>query len=176
MSPTVTLFILRVTIMANVFNVADYILKNVKEPMTTMKLQKLCYYSYVWHMVYSDEVLFNETYQAWANGPVSNALFQVHKGFFQASSTVKDRISTRVDIEHPLTDGQIESVDTVIENYGHLSGAELSDLTHQEAPWINAREQFYETQNDVMSHEAIHSYYSELSHEGGVLICGNKED
>ncbi len=43
--------------MANVFDTAKYILEQ-SGPMSTMKLQKLCYYS-----------------QAWANGPVCPEFF-----------------------------------------------------------------------------------------------------
>lgn len=36
---------------ANVFDVAKYILDTVGGEITSMKLQKLCYYSQAWHMV-----------------------------------------------------------------------------------------------------------------------------
>ena len=42
--------------MANVDDVAAYIL-NRQGPMTAMKLQKLCYYSQAWHLVWDSEPL-----------------------------------------------------------------------------------------------------------------------
>lgn len=54
---------------ANVFDVAKYILHK-SEKITTFKLQKLCYYSYVWTLDWVEEHLFNEKIYAWKNGPV----------------------------------------------------------------------------------------------------------
>ena len=45
--------------MANVFDIAKYILEYAG-PMSTMKLQKLCYYSQAWSLVWDDEELFPE--------------------------------------------------------------------------------------------------------------------
>ena len=55
--------------MANVFDTAKYILEKSGK-MSTMKLQKLCYYSQAWALVWDDAPLFDEDFQAWANGPV----------------------------------------------------------------------------------------------------------
>lgn len=54
--------------MANVFDVAKYILVQRGE-MSTMKLQKLCYYCQAWSLVWDDKPLFEEEFQAWANVP-----------------------------------------------------------------------------------------------------------
>lgn len=67
--------------MADVFDVAAYIL-NKQGRMTTMKLQKLCYYAQAWHLVWAEKPLFDEPIQAWANGPVCPELYQAHKGKF----------------------------------------------------------------------------------------------
>lgn len=60
--------------MANAFDVAKYILE-VKGTMSTMKLQKLCYYAQAWSLVWDDKPLFDEEFEAWANGPVCRELF-----------------------------------------------------------------------------------------------------
>ena len=60
--------------MANVFDTAKYILEQ-KGDMFTMKLQKLCYYSQAWGLVWDDEPLFDEDFEAWVNGPVCPELF-----------------------------------------------------------------------------------------------------
>jgi uncharacterized phage-associated protein len=46
--------------MANVHDVAAYILEKVGEPISTMKLQKLVYYSQAWHLAWDEEPLFFE--------------------------------------------------------------------------------------------------------------------
>ena len=70
--------------MANIISVAKYILEQ-RGAMTTMKLQKLCYYSQAWSLAWDDKPLFDEDFQAWANGPVCPELFRWHKGKFAIS-------------------------------------------------------------------------------------------
>src|SRR5680860_1872649 len=60
--------------MASVLDVAEYILKETGS-MTTMKLQKLVYYSQAWSLVWDEKPLFGEPIEAWANdGPVRPCL------------------------------------------------------------------------------------------------------
>lgn len=47
--------------MANVFDTAKYILEKSGK-MSTMKLQKLCYYSQAWALVWDDAPLFDEDF------------------------------------------------------------------------------------------------------------------
>ena len=72
--------------MANVFDTAKYILEQ-SGPMSTMKLQKLCYYSQAWSLVWDDSPLFEEDFQAWANGPVCTKLFFKTQGKYSASAS-----------------------------------------------------------------------------------------
>ena len=92
--------------MANVFDTAKYILEKLGE-MSTMKLQKLCYYAQAWSLVWDDAPLFDEEFEAWANGPVCPELFY--------------------------------TIDTVLEHYGNHNAQRLSQLTHMEDPWNEAR-------------------------------------
>ena len=63
-------------------DVAAYILKRAGA-MSTMKLQKLVYYSQAWSLVWDEEALFKDKICAWANGPVVPALFAAHKGKYR---------------------------------------------------------------------------------------------
>ena len=67
--------------MANVFDTAKYILEQ-SGSMSTMKLQKLCYYSQAWSLVWDDSPLFDEDFQAWAN-------FSKHRGSIQQVPVMK---------------------------------------------------------------------------------------
>lgn len=118
--------------MANVFDVACYILKKQGE-MTAMKLQKLVYYAQAWSLVWDESPLFSEQIQAWANGPVVPALYKKHQGQFKV--TAIDEGSTE-----NLSDNEKDTIDKVLEFYGNHSSQWLSDLTHSESPWIDARE------------------------------------
>jgi uncharacterized phage-associated protein len=118
--------------MASVHDVAAYILGKCG-PMTAMKLQKLCYYAYGYHLAWEGRQLFPENFEAWANGPVCRDLYRAHRGRF---SLEKGSIP---GIPDALDDGERESVDLVLSAYCDLTAHQLSLMTHHEEPWINAR-------------------------------------
>ncbi|EIC65353.1 hypothetical protein S7W_18710 [Mycobacteroides abscessus M94] len=117
--------------MTSVHDVAAYILRE-RGGMSTMKLQKLCYYSQGWSLAWDEQPLFDEEIQAWANGPVVYELFKRHRGQFHVASW---------EFGDPtkLTGDQRDTVDAVLHSYGQLSGQQLSDKTHSERPWVEAR-------------------------------------
>lgn len=117
--------------MADVFDVAQYILEQQGE-MTAMKLQKLAYYSQAWHIAWRDDVLFPNRIEAWADGPVCPDLFAHHRGYFRVSKLRRGAAAN-------LTPDQCDSVDRVLVFYGDKSPQWLSDLTHMEDPWKDAR-------------------------------------
>ncbi len=88
--------------MAGVEDVAEYILQKLG-PMPTWKLQKLVYYCQAWHIVWEDEVLFDEPVEAWANGPVVRKLYNRHRGQFRVSTVGGD--------PSRLKENEIESID-----------------------------------------------------------------
>lgn len=143
--------------MANVFDVAKYILAKCGD-MSAMKLQKLCYYAQAWSLVWDDKPLFDEEFQAWANSPVCNELFQKTKGKFLV--TAEDETGGNGD----LTDNQKDTIDKVIEYYAPHNAQWLSRLTHLEEPWRQARGSLPEEahSSDVISKESMAMYYGGL--------------
>lgn len=137
--------------MATVFDVAAYILEKMG-PMTTMKLQKLVYYSQAWATVWDDDVLFNEKIEAWRNGPVVRELFNLTQGEFRVS---------RIDRGDPaqLTKRQRKTIDKVLAFYGKKDAQWLSDLTHMEDPW---RDAYKRAQNAEITPFALSEYYSSI--------------
>lgn len=117
--------------MTTVFDVAAYILEKQGE-MSCMKLQKLVYYSQAWSLVWLDRPLFNEEIQAWANGPVVPKLYNAHRGQFLISGMAQGDAGT-------LGANQKDAIDKVLAFYGDKSPQWLSDLTHMEDPWKQAR-------------------------------------
>lgn len=118
--------------MATVFDTAKYILEQ-RGTLSTMKLQKLCYYSQAWSLVWDDTPLFDEDFQAWANGPMCRELFYYSQGEF---SVAPDEM--RGDSSN-LTENQKDTINHVLEQYGDKSAQWLSALTHMEGPWQEAR-------------------------------------
>ncbi|MUG99372.1 DUF4065 domain-containing protein [Scytonema sp. UIC 10036] len=142
--------------MVNVHDVASYILEKIG-PLMAMKLQKLVYYSQAWSLVWDEEPLFPEKIEAWANGPVVPALYNSHRGQFKVSELPEGNSGN-------LTPTQRETIDEVIKFYGNRSSLWLSDLTHKEDPWINARQGLMlgERGNQEITHAAMAEYYSSL--------------
>ncbi len=142
--------------MVNVHDVATYILEKMGSLMA-MKLQKLVYYSQAWSLVWDEEPLFSEKIEAWANGLVVPALYNSHRGQFKVSELSEGNSSN-------LTPTQRETIDEVINFYGDRSSLWLSDLTHKEDPWIDARQGLMlgERGNKEITHAAMAEYYSSL--------------
>ena len=66
--------------MVGVFDVAEYVLSEVGY-VSTMKLQKLVFYSQAYSLVAFDEPLFSDDFEAWVNGPVCPPLVSGSQGF-----------------------------------------------------------------------------------------------
>lgn len=119
--------------MATVFDVAKYILEK-RGPMSAMKLQKLVYYSQAWSLVWDESPIFQESIEAWANGPVVRSLYDAHRGCFSVDADFFSQGNPAL-----LSQGQQETIDGVLEFYGDKTAQWLSDLTHMEQPWKDAR-------------------------------------
>lgn len=142
--------------MATIFDVSLYILNELEE-ITVMKLQKLTFYVKAWGLVWNEEEIFLEEYQAWANGAVSPILYNKHRGMFKVT---KDLFSD-ANIEN-LTLPQRETIDKVLEFYGEFTAQQLSDINHQETPWIEARGDLspMERSTETIHVDKIAEYYS----------------
>ena len=116
-----------------IFDVARYILYRLGDT-TTMKLQKLAYYCQAWSLAWDAVPLFDEDFQACANGPVCPELFESHRGVFELSRDYFGPCDPGI-----FTKEQIETMDTVIDGYGDKPSSWLSELTHLERPWKQTR-------------------------------------
>ena len=121
-----------------------------------MKLQKLAFYAQVQHLVTTGAPLFPEDFQAWRGGPVVPELYALHRGMFliRPGELVSGDSSALTDVERALIDGVCSAL-------GDMTGAELSERTHLESPWLNAREGLSpsDPSNAVITQETMQSYY-----------------
>lgn len=145
--------------MANVRDVAAYILAK-EAPMSAMKLQKLCYFAYGYHLAWEDRPLFPERFEAWANGPVVYELYDQHRGRFNL-----DRGDIAGD-PAALDDDERDSVNVVLENFRTYDAHELSAMTHQPGPWLDARRRAGVTDlqrsNEQLRDEEIADFFGAL--------------
>ncbi len=143
--------------MSNVFDVANYIIDKT-EKLTAMKLQKLCYYAQAWSLVWDEAPLFDNKIEAWANGPVIPDLYREHKGQYYIDHLAAGDSNN-------LSPEQKETIKNVIDFYGKYNSQQLSDLTHMEAPWRDARRGLPdgERSNVEIPPAAMQEYYSSLN-------------
>lgn len=142
-------------------DVAQYIINHFstrEQYITTIKLQKLVYYSQAWSLVWDDEPLFEEDFEAWINGPVVRCLFDELKGYYYCPQTIKDADPNK------LSSNQKETIDLVLDNYGKLTSSQLVMLTHSEDPWKNARGNLPPNcpSNTPITKQAIAHFYTGL--------------
>lgn len=121
-------------------------------PVTVMKLQKLVYYGQVWSVVWDDDVLFDEPILAWDNGPVVRELWEATRGEFRVNAVPGGNAAN-------VTAVQRATILRMLATYGDKDAQWLSDLTHMEAPWKEARARH---KNAPINLYRISEYYSTL--------------
>ena len=142
--------------MADVHDVAAYILRE-RGSMTALKLQKLVYYSQAWSLVWDEAPIFPERIEAWINGPVVRDLYEIYRGQFRVT---EDSLGD----PDALSKDEEETVDAIIKFYGKMSSQQLSDLTHREDPWRDARRGLAPTDRGSreISHASMAEFYGSL--------------
>ncbi|WP_010279959.1 Panacea domain-containing protein [Paenibacillus senegalensis] len=122
----------------NVLDVARYFINhstpNSQNSITHLKLQKLTYFAHAWYLaVVGEPLVTDDEPEAWVHGPVFPKLYYRyrHYGF-------KEIVEERVAINFPKN---VEIILEAVWNYyGDKTGKQLEVLSHQEMPWIKARE------------------------------------
>lgn len=114
-------------------DVAHHILDRFGQ-MTTMKLQKLCYYTQAWHLASFKTPIFEADFAAWDNGPVSRELYDLHRGKYSVTSQ-------EIPGHRELSESKKAFIESIVGAYSKFSGDELSSITHMEDPWKNAIEE-----------------------------------
>ena len=151
---------------ATVYDVAKYIIDKCG-PMSAMKLQKLVFYSQAMSLVWDDEELFKNDFEAWAKGPVCRGLYNEHRGLFIIENSNIFKNPTELDFyeytvgEENLRDYQKETINAIIDAIGGLSPYQLSEMTHNEDPWKEARGDCEDGAlcTEIISKEHIAKYY-----------------
>lgn len=146
------------------YAVAVYFLSKIDvesdESITPLKLQKLVYYAQAWMAGLKGKLLFKESFQAWALGPVVPRLYDEFKQFSWHSLPKLSGVE-----ENCFTPEEKEILDIVYEVYGKYDGKFLGALTHMEKPWIKARrgcKNGESCQNEISAKD-IRDYYSKVS-------------
>jgi uncharacterized phage-associated protein len=137
--------------MASAKEIAKYIIKSI--PVDNLKLQKLLYYSQAVYLVLHDKTpLFPDPIEAWDYGPVVPPVYREYKSFGFETITPVDEPTT-------LNLSEMRAVDMVFGCFGGMSGPELINQTHYEAPWKNAYRPGWPS--SIISLDSIYDFFKE---------------
>jgi uncharacterized phage-associated protein len=121
--------------MASVLTVANRLLEIANRKgltLTPLQLMKLAYMSQGWMLGVTGKRLFSDRIEAWKYGPVIPTLYHRTKQY--GSESILDQLPAPMGDRIDPDAGNL--LDAVIDNYGHLSGVALSNLTHRAgSPW-----------------------------------------
>lgn len=163
--------IFRLTIM-DALNLSPYIIAKSNlagDGITNKKLQKLLYYVKAWGLVYFEDGVIDDMFEAWVHGPVCPVVYQAYKnygfGLIDEGMSEEKTMAFVTDFRSRqdakgLSD-KMDLVDAVFDKYGQITSLQLELLTHQEDPWIEARQGLSPIENGsrVISEESMKKYY-----------------
>jgi len=126
----------------NINDLCDYIILKVTssdESLSNLKLQKLMYYAQAWYLAFYNKPLSPSNFQAWIHGPVNREIYNR----FAGAKTLYSEIGPpdiKSDLNFMAFSNEIlQHIDHILDSYAKFSGAQLEEMTHREAPWVNAR-------------------------------------
>ena len=148
---------------------AAYILHNYG-PMSHLKLQKLLYFIEGYHLAYFNGAsVIDDKFEAWVHGPVSRKIYNELKDksilYGDVGVTLKEGEPLPEDLlRHILSSEQIELINEVLEMYVTETGITLESITHQQMPWMNARNGVCpaEKSENEISRKDMQEYFSTL--------------
>jgi uncharacterized phage-associated protein len=123
---------------AKAMDVARYLIalagaEEEPELLTPMRLQKLLYYTQGWSLALRDCPIFPDRIEAWAHGPVVEGVYHEFKAL-KGGTIPLDQGSVS-----GLSEEEQQHVQSVWRTYRTYSAIALSDMTHEESPWKDAR-------------------------------------
>lgn len=123
-------------------------------PMSNKKLQKICYYIYSWYLAVYEKPIAETEFEAWVHGPVSPRIYDLYKRY--GWNDIPQYVGFL-----PVEDEVIRFAFCVCNYYNQFSADQLEAMTHQESPWLKAREglKSYESSKKIISDYDIMVFY-----------------
>lgn len=138
------------TAVNDVYEIAEWFLHIM--PMTHKKLQKLLYFSYGIYLVQNNDSrdnlinrLFDNHFEAWVHGPVEPTIYALFK-YNGVNLIYKEEVGV-FDFDRDV----MEALNRTLDLYGNLDADQLEEISHQQVPWINAREGLLSTDSSTNS-------------------------
>ena len=145
----------------SIVDVARYILLRESNSLNSKRLQELCYYTQAWYLVWNDQPLFKEDFEAWHDGPICPQLYSTTKEIVnldELEKEYKEKGFCFVD----LTEEQIQNIDEILDCYRELNNEDLMRRIIHERPWQEARSDLIESPINghyIISKSSMEDYY-----------------
>lgn len=139
--------------MYDVLDVSRYIINYCNDngyPISNLKLQKLLYFMQAFFLVNKNQPCFPNEIEAWPWGPVVRDAY-FHYNWYGANNIPH----TGLSITNISSDDQ-QKIDYVLRKLANLPAYSLVDITHSQAPWMNA---FNNPYDKKISKESIKNYF-----------------
>jgi uncharacterized phage-associated protein len=147
---------------------ANYILESIGK-MSHLKLQKLLYFIEGYHLAYFSTNLIDDDFEAWVHGPVSRKIYNELKDKSVIYSDItyiaeQDAPTPSIMLSRLLTSDQVDLINEVLGLYGNETGFTLESITHQQTPWIKARECYNPADKceEKIQKEEMQSYFKQF--------------
>ena len=159
----------------NLFSVSDKMLRVIAyifetlEEVPPLMLQKLLYFIQGVSLALYGKPIFKEDCRAWVHGPVYQEVYELFRDF--KYNPIDDaRFALFDGASEALTAEEKEVVDLVVHTFGMYGGKTLEKITHNEDPWVEAREGYDESipSNELLSKKRIMTYYMKINHKYGI--------
>ena len=113
--------------------VADFFLANADpdDPITHLKLQKLCAYAKAFALFILDQPLFEEPLEAWKHGPVVRRVYDEYR------ANGKNVITTTTlpdESRQGFDESELYVLETVNSYYGAYAAPRLRNMSHDDFP------------------------------------------
>lgn len=145
--------------MANIIDVAKFVLEESERAshseVSTMKLQKICYFIQGWHLVINNvRPMFDEDFHAWKYGPVCPELYD----FCDDKVSVNTDSAEFANVTPELSEYQKDFISKVFAACDPYTGLQLADMSSTHEAWQKAGAgTCKDGEDNLISKESIHN-------------------
>ena len=130
--------------------------------VTPLQVHKLAYYCHAWMLGLYHRPLLDQPIEAWEYGPVMPELYRSLRRYGGEPVRRPIDLESAGVTERPYDPYEANLIDQVMAEYGHVSGRELSAMTHAiGTPWHQVWSK--RKQEAVIPDPIIEDYYAQQS-------------
>lgn len=154
----------------SLFSVSDKMLRVIAyifeklDEVTPLMLQKLLYFIQGVYSALYGKPIIEEDCMAWVHGPVYPKVYELFRDFTY-NPIDDERFALLEGKADALTADEKRVIDLVVNTFGMYGGKTLERITHNEAPWMEARVGYGDgiPSSELLSKERIMKYYVLIS-------------